>query len=111
MRVEYLQELLRTGRFTRVVFVKRTDNTRRVMICRTGVRKGLKGVGMGYNPEEKDLVNVYDVQKRAYRNVSAERVLEISSGPRKFYARDGLGYDNEPKAASGSKPHGSVGNN
>ena len=43
-------------------FIK-ADGTPRRMVFRTGVKKGVKGVGRTFNPDEKGLVGVYDMQK------------------------------------------------
>jgi len=51
------------GKIFTVEFYKRTDGSLRVMNCRRGVQKGVKGVGMAYNPAEKNLLVVYDMQK------------------------------------------------
>lgn len=83
MQVDKLQEILSTGRITRVTFFKRGDGQKRRMICRTGVRKGVKG-DPTYDPASKGLVTVYDFQKKHFRNISAEAVIEVSSGPRKY---------------------------
>ena len=65
------------GTFFSVKFVKRTTGELREMVCRTGVKKGVKGVGLPFNPKEKDLLVVWDVRKRAFRMVSLEGVKEL----------------------------------
>lgn len=72
------------GRFFTVVFLKK-DGEPRVMVCRTGVKKGLTGKGMSYNPLEKNLLPVYDVikskqeHKAEYRMIplDPERIVEV----------------------------------
>lgn len=59
-----------------VTFVKK-DGTVRVMNARRGVKKGVKGVGMSYDPYSKNLIPVYDMQKGAFRIINAETILEI----------------------------------
>ena len=56
-----------------VEFTKK-DGTHRVMNCRMGVRKHLKGGDLNYNPVEKGLLTVFDMQKNAYRCVPLDRV-------------------------------------
>lgn len=66
-----------SGSIFSVTFTKRTTSEERKMLCRTGVKKGVKGIGMAYNPEERDLVVVYDMQKRAFRMIPLEGIKEI----------------------------------
>jgi hypothetical protein len=56
------------GKLFSVSFEKR-DGTMRDMVCRTGVTKGVKGTGMAYEPEDCDLMTVYDVEREGYRMV------------------------------------------
>ena len=58
-------------------FVKRTTGELRHMVCRRGVKKGVTGVGMSYNPRSKNLLPVYDVQKQAFRMIACEDIREI----------------------------------
>jgi len=65
------------GTIFSVTFTKRTTGEERKMVCRTGVRKGVKGVGMSYDPKEKDLVVVFDMQKKGFRTIPLEGIKEI----------------------------------
>lgn len=62
--------------FFTVAFTKRTDNETRIMNCRVGVKKGLKGVGK--NKTDNSLLTVYET-KKGYRtiNISGIRYLKI----------------------------------
>ena len=82
MEIKKVIELLGDKIFT-VTFTKK-DGSIRVMNARRGVKKGVKGVGMSYNPTEKDLVVVFDMQKEAFRMINAKTILEIKAGE-KFY--------------------------
>jgi hypothetical protein len=55
-------------------FIKRTDGSYRKMVARLHVRKGVKGVGMAYNPAEKDLVTVFDMQKNNFRSIPLDSI-------------------------------------
>ena len=57
------------GKFFTIHFTKR-DGTIRKMTCRTGVHKGLKGVGMGYSPSAYNLKTVWDLGKQSYRTIN-----------------------------------------
>lgn len=68
--------MLQGGKFFTVTFIKK-DGTIRKMNARLGVTKGLTGKGMAYNPIERNLLPVFDVQKQAYRMINAETIQEI----------------------------------
>ena len=48
-----------------VTFIKK-DGSERTMVARLHVKKGLNGKGMGYNPVEKGLLPVWDMQKKRF---------------------------------------------
>jgi hypothetical protein len=72
-----------------VEFIKRTNNTHRVMVCRTGVKKDLKGVGHSFDPEKKNLLCVWDMKKEAYRMVSIDSIVRIKVDGRAYTAVSG----------------------
>jgi hypothetical protein len=57
-------------------FVKK-DGTVRDMVCRLGVKKGVNGTGMAYNPFDRNLVPVFDMQKDAFRMINMETVMQL----------------------------------
>ncbi|RKY40186.1 MAG: hypothetical protein DRP85_09075 [Candidatus Makaraimicrobium thalassicum] len=72
------------GTIFSVTFIKRTTGEERKMVCRTGVKKGVKGVGMSYDPKEKDLIVVFDMQKRGFRMIPLENVKELKIKGHKY---------------------------
>ena len=70
------------GKIFSAVFTKK-DGEKRKMVCRRNVRKYVTGKGLSYNPEERGLVTVYDMQKckidpkRAYRNINIETLEQL----------------------------------
>jgi len=66
------------NKFFTVTFVKRTNGELRVMNCRKGVKKHLKGGVKKYDPKAKNLVCVYDVQSKGYRSIALESIKEVS---------------------------------
>jgi hypothetical protein len=80
--VQMIQES--NGKIMNVLFRKRSDNSLREMICRTGVTKHLKGVGPSYSFEAKKLVSVYDMQAgkeeigKGYRSIPVEGIKQIT---------------------------------
>jgi hypothetical protein len=59
-----------------VTFTKK-DGTVRTMVARLNVKKGVKGTGMAYNPIEKGLLPVFDMQKNAFRMINLKTVTEL----------------------------------
>lgn len=75
------------GKIFTVTFIKK-DGTLRKMNCRLGVKAGLSQdpnkKGMSYNPDEKYLLNVYDVKskdekKKNYRMVDLNTVMSLKT--------------------------------
>jgi len=73
------------GSLVSITFVKRTTGDVRKMLARTGVRKGVKGVGLKFNPRNKNLIGVYDFDKvregadphKCYRFVPIDAVISM----------------------------------
>ena len=80
----------KSGRIFTVTFVKRTNGQTRVMNCRKGVRKGVSGQGMAYDPKRRNLVPVYDMKlaaalkkkgdtdTKAFRMIAIEGITEMT---------------------------------
>lgn len=64
------------GTIFTVEFIKK-DNTIRKMNCRMGVKQGLTGKGMAYDPADKEKLCVYDVQKGSYRMINLDNMLTL----------------------------------
>jgi hypothetical protein len=65
------------GKIFSVKFIKRSTGELREMVCRTGVKKNLAGGELPFDPIQKNLLMVYDMQKNGYRSIPLENVLEI----------------------------------
>ena len=59
-----------------VEFIKK-DGTVRTMTARLHVKKGVKGTGMAYNPIEKGLLPVWDMQKNGFRMINPKTVTKL----------------------------------
>jgi hypothetical protein len=95
-----LLELLRRGRIVGVEFTKRDGSTRR-MAARSGVKSHLRGGRLNYSPEDHDLIVVFDMNKRAYRQVPCDRIHRVSAGGSVVYSElpvDGLELPRAPVA-------------
>ena len=64
------------GKIFSAVFTKK-DGEKGKMICRLGVAKYVKGVGLNFKPEERALVGVFDMYKKAYRFINMKTLEQI----------------------------------
>lgn len=68
-------KLLNTGgKIVTVTFIKK-DGSIRVMNCRLGVTKYLKGGTSTLDPEK--FITVYDLQSKGYRAIAKDQILAI----------------------------------
>ena len=65
-----------SGRIFSARFVKKCGAIRE-MTARTEVKKGVKGAGRKFNPKEKNLLGVYDMQKEGFRFVNINTLQQI----------------------------------
>ena len=70
INVDQAVELMKStkGKVFTAIFTKK-DGTTRTMNCRTGVHKNLTGVGLKFDPMEKMLFGVYDMNN-GYRFIN-----------------------------------------
>jgi hypothetical protein len=71
---------MRNGEVFGVTFEKRTNGEVRNMAARNGVIKHLKGGDLNYDPKKKNLLIVFDMNKKGYRSIPLDRVMEIKVG-------------------------------
>ena len=64
------------GKFFTVTFVKK-DKSIRKMTARIGVRKGVKGVGLKFNAEDKNLKVVWSCDAENFRMINLDTILSI----------------------------------
>ena len=70
-----VRELLGTKVFG-ATFVK-ADNTERRGAFRLGVKKGVTGKGLAYNPDDRGNLIVWDMKLGEYRTIKLARLKEI----------------------------------
>lgn len=66
------------GKIFGVVFIKRTTGDVRNMSARLGVSKGVTGEGLKYDPESKQLLTVYDMNKKGHRMLNTETLYRLA---------------------------------
>jgi hypothetical protein len=79
-----LNKMRNDNRMFSLEFIKK-DGTKRIMLARFNVSKGLTGKGQRYNPADHDLINVYDMNKSAYRSVPLNRLLWLRTKGKRYY--------------------------
>jgi hypothetical protein len=72
------------GTFFSVSFVKRGDGSIRKMLCRTGVKKYTTGEGLKYDPIEKGLLPVWEINK-GYKMVPLSNVICFNAHGQEFF--------------------------
>jgi|TARA_R100000084_G_C4579812_1_gene113268 hypothetical protein len=65
------------GRICSVRFIKK-DGSVRKMVFRKGVRRGVKGKGLSYNPESVGNMVVFEM-KNGFRTINCNSVLELKA--------------------------------
>ena len=68
------------GQIFTVAFIKKTDGTQRIMNCRLGVTRYLKGGVLPYDAKAKGYIPVYDLQKKAYRILNTNTLTALKIG-------------------------------
>lgn len=74
-KVEKFIEETSNGKIFSATFVKK-NGTIRTIHCRRGVKKGLTGKGMAYDPGARGLLVVYDLSKKNYRMINLAKLIE-----------------------------------
>lgn len=70
-----------------VEFIKK-DGTHRLMVARLEVRKGVKGVGLKFDPYKHNLITAYDMQKGGFRMINCNNLISLSANKQKYLIRD-----------------------
>jgi len=78
MELSKLRELVQDGKIFSCTFVKRGDGQLRHMVARTGVHKNAADSERNWDPDDKGLLCVYDMQKRGYRHIPIEGIQVIT---------------------------------
>jgi len=71
------------GRFFSITFIKK-DKTERRMTARTGVKKGVNGQGMKYNPMDYGMKSVYDMAKLDWRMINFKTATRLKIGKKDY---------------------------
>ena len=71
------------GKFFSAVFTKKNGD-KRLMNCRTKVKKYIKGVGLRFKPQDKGLMTVFDLTKGEYRFLNLNTLESLKINGQKY---------------------------
>ena len=71
------------GKFFSAVFIKKNGD-KRFIHCMTRSKKGVKGVGLSYNPDERNNVIVKDLKIHEFRTINIDTLVQLTTGGVKY---------------------------
>ena len=71
------------GKFFSAVFTKKNGD-KRLMNCRTKVKKYIKGVGLRFKTQDKGLMTVFDLTKGEYRFLNLNTLESLKINGQKY---------------------------
>lgn len=89
MEIEFVSNLVKNGKIFSVEFIKRTDGRIRHMVARTGVRSHGSGEAP-YDAHYHNLITVYDMAKRGFRNIPVDNILTLKAGGKTYQSFEAL---------------------
>ena len=75
------------GKFFSAVFIKKNGD-KRFIHCMTKSKKGVKGVGLKYNPDAVNNVIVKDLKIHQFRTINVDTLIELNTGGVKYKVED-----------------------
>ena len=64
-------------------FIKK-DGSHRIMNARLGVKKGVKGVGLNYDPNDYNHIIAYDLKNQGFRTININTLLYLRTNKKKY---------------------------
>jgi hypothetical protein len=80
---DLLEKIQNSKKIFTITFIKK-DGSKRVMNARLDVKKHLHGGTLPYNPKEKALLPVFDMQANAYRMVNTKTITHAKLDNEEF---------------------------
>ena len=87
MTQEKLFKEITSGKIFTAQFIKK-DGSRRLMNCRTNVKKFTNGKGLNFDPIARNLLPVYDLKKKDYRFINLSTLISVKIGGKEYYIND-----------------------
>ena len=90
---ELILNATKNGKVVGLGFIKRSTGKLRTGAFRGGVVKGITGDGLKYNPSDYDLLTLYDMNAKGYRQIPLDSLVYIK-GLGKIWeiSEDEIGY-------------------
>ena len=85
-----LIESIPNGQVFTVEFVKRTTGELRKMNCRKGVRKGVNGRGLNFNPKNRGLISVFDMKIAQRVSMLQREGIPVKDDGHRFISIEGI---------------------
>ena len=87
MNKEQLFKEITSGKIFTAEFIKK-DNSRRIINCRTNVKKFTNGKGLSFDPIARNLLPVYDLKAKDYRFINLSTLISVTIKGETFNIND-----------------------
>lgn len=87
MNKEQLFKEITSGKIFTAEFIKK-DGSRRLMNCRTNVKKFTNGKGLSFDPFVRNLLPVYDLKAKDYRFINLSTLISVTIKGKTFNIND-----------------------
>jgi hypothetical protein len=87
MTQEKLFQEITSGKIFTAQFIKK-DGSRRLMNCRTNVKKFTNGKGLSFDPIARNLLPVYDLKVKDYRFINLSTLISVTIKGQKYFIND-----------------------
>lgn len=77
-KVEEIKTFVGKNKIFTATFIKK-DGSERIMNCQLGVKKHLKGGDQSFNPIERNLLTVFDMQVGEYRMINISTLKQLKA--------------------------------
>ena len=87
-------DTLKNGKIFNVTFIKKNGAIRRFN-ARLGVRKGVSGKGLSYNPADRNYLVVFSMDDDGFRTIDLSNVIRLKANGQVYYTtrhRELVGY-------------------
>ena len=87
MTQKQLFQEITSGKIFTAQFIKK-DGSRRLMNCRTNVKKFTNGKGLSFDPIARNLLPVYDLKVKDYRFINLSTLISVTIKGQKYFIND-----------------------
>jgi len=87
MTQKQLFQEITSGKIFTAQFIKK-DGSRRLMNCRTNVKKFTNGKGLSFDPIARNLLPVYDLKVKDYRFINLSTLISVTIKGKKYFIND-----------------------